>query len=369
MDHEYLEAALALFFQAGFVVLLTEALSRIAASARNCNRLWSACLLALAYLPAATLLWPHLRLLPNQSQIVLLSGTAVAISGRWLAVTWLVGALLLVTRLIVDLARVARLRRAASPVGRRLVEQVAAQLSRRPDETANPLRIGGREVQLLVSETLGGPLCGQLQSPFIMLPASFLTLAIDELSLVVRHEIEHLRAGHPLLLFIQKLVEIVFWPHPAAWWASHQAERAREFLCDAATVSSRESAACYLRTLLRVLGGGQKLCNPGGAALGFSARRRILIDRAQRLAEGGWQSSTAVDRWWPAVAPLLAGAVVALVLWVPVTATASQRSLWSPWPAAAARCLKAVSITVRDYEVDGHRLRPQELRHVQSRGD
>ena len=60
------------------------------------------------------------------------------------------------------------------------------------------------------------------------------------------------QANHPLQLFLQRIVEILFWFHPLIWWASRQAAWSREFHCDAAAVTTAERGGVLPRGLLRM---------------------------------------------------------------------------------------------------------------------
>jgi len=59
-------------------------------------------------------------------------------------------------------------------------------------------------------------------------------------------------AGHPLQLFMERLVTSAFWFHPAIWWASRQSALAREYACDDAAVSRQQETVSYLKALLAV---------------------------------------------------------------------------------------------------------------------
>ena len=61
-----------------------------------------------------------------------------------------------------------------------------------------------------------------------------------------------------------------------------------------------------------------------------------------------------------AFVPAVIAIAAMLLLWIPVDVAASTRSAWSPWPTWSARVLQAVGVAARDYEIDGHRLRPHD---------
>jgi Zn-dependent protease with chaperone function len=212
-------------------------------------------------------------------------------------------------------------------------------------------------VRVLSCPGLPGPFCWQIHQPTIVLPHTLLSYSAEELLLVLRHECEHLRAGHPLQLFVQRLVGIAFWFHPAVWWAGRQADLHREFVCDAAAVQTIADVPQYLRTLMRLADDRNRMwsgLNPAGLA--FGGVRGILAARADRLTRARPSAEAlfpASGRW---SGRLLATVAFGLgLLCVPLDASASTRSLWSPWPTWSARVLQTLGVSVRDFEIDGHR--------------
>ena len=97
------------------------------------------------------------------------------------------------------------------------------------------------------------PFCWQLHRPAIVVPDLLLDFPVEEQRAVLNHELVHLSAQHPLRLFLQRIVEALFWFHPLVWWSSRQAAAAREFRCDAQAVDSQQEVAVYLQSLLRLI--------------------------------------------------------------------------------------------------------------------
>lgn len=361
---QLLESAVSLALQAAVVIAAAQMFARGLQTDRARDRLWNACLLALLALPLAAFLLPHARWISGssiRSAVGLAPGFPwEAAAARWLLRVWCVGAAFLTLRLVLNVVRLKQLVLGAKPLAKELAARLTERLALDQGvPAADSLRVNGRSVELLVSETLHSPACWQFQQPCVMLPASLAPFPPEELSLIVRHELVHLRSGHPLLLFVQRLVEIVFWMHPAVWWASRQSQRAREMCCDEASATSRPEAARYVRALLRLA----TTSSPAGStALGFGAERSQLVERVERLASRDWMSPAPIDARWKSAAPWAGALAATLLLWAPLDAEASRRSLWSPWPGWSAAVLQSLGVSVRDYEVDGHRLRPQEFR-------
>jgi beta-lactamase regulating signal transducer with metallopeptidase domain len=359
-----MEMAISLVFQVAFVVAATALAARTIRTARNLDLLWNACLVVLVLLPAADLLLPHLRLLPaaaaTRGALVQADGGEVALFWTCVGV-WLCGATVLTLRLVREILRLTALFRTAVPIPATLQKSLEDELG--PDL----FRVGGRPVQLWFSDSLRLPSCCQLLRPSILLSTSIETLTEQEIAGIIRHELEHLHARHPLLLFLQRIAEIVLWAHPAVWFASRRASRAREFRCDQAAVDSRSAAACYLRTILRLTLVEESPSTGLKAALGFGGECALIVERVERLASQDWNAVASREGRWRAASPILFAALAAVVLWIPVAGPASRRSLWSPWPTWSATVLHTVGVPARDYEVDGHRFHPGEFHRSRSR--
>ncbi len=106
-------------------------------------------------------------------------------------------------------------------------------------------------VRIVTSESCATPFCWQLYRPVIVMPESVSEIPDDELRAVIRHELAHLRSRHPMMLFLQRLVEIGFWFHPLVWRASRAAAKQRELSADRKANSSRVDVAAFLRSLMR----------------------------------------------------------------------------------------------------------------------
>jgi len=74
--------------------------------------------------------------------------------------------------------------------------------------------------------------------PVILLPGVALTgLDSAQLESVLLHELAHVRRRDLLVSFLQGLVEIVFFFHPAVWWMSGRVRAERELCCDDVVVA------------------------------------------------------------------------------------------------------------------------------------
>ncbi len=197
-----------------------------------------------------------------------------------------------------------------------------------------------------------GSHCWRWQTPVIVISRRARELPEAHQLMVVRHELSHLDADHPLHVFVQRCVEALLWFHPAVWWASREAELAREMHCDAAV--NEADFATYLSALLQLAEPNRDRAGFPHSALAF-ARGESLLRR--RLAAC---SRTASPARFGKTATLLlpmAAVLLAVIVWPPLNPQASARAHWSPWPAWSATALQTFGVTARDYEIDAHRLR------------
>jgi beta-lactamase regulating signal transducer with metallopeptidase domain len=78
-----------------------------------------------------------------------------------------------------------------------------------------------------------------LRSPVIYMPAALLVaLSPDDRDAIFGHELAHVRGLDMLWLIAERAVQILFFFHPVAWFATDQLARARERTCDLRAVRS-----------------------------------------------------------------------------------------------------------------------------------
>ncbi len=144
---------------------------------------------------------------------------------RTLIVTaWLVGAALSGGFLLLSAGAVRRLRREAAPAPLP-VQQIALALARR-------LRLRNSPAILAHNRMLEPCLCG-LFRPAILLPERWLaSSAFELLEPILAHELAHARRLDHVANVFQRVVEAVFFFHPAVHWMSRSLRRQREFCTD-----------------------------------------------------------------------------------------------------------------------------------------
>jgi beta-lactamase regulating signal transducer with metallopeptidase domain len=345
-----LETSLSLFVQVTLLIGIAAVMARRQQSDQNADSCWAMLHVAILLVTLAAFFLPHLRLTvwadlhPTENYPPGLS--TLQIVGSFISWTWGVGALVVVAMGIAGIVKAMSIVRRSKKA-----HQFYAQIV----EAVPGLARASQPIEIRLTDGTTGAFCWQIHRPVIVLPTVVVDFPVAEKAAIVRHELAHLRRQHPLHLFIQRLVEAVYWFHPLVWWASHQAAAAREIRCDRDAVSTRQEVAAYLRSLLRLI--ELRLAEPTllPAGIGFLGSSSLLGRRANLLVASFDKPVAPIARWRSILVFGLA-LVGCVLVWLPVNPRASRRSDWSPWPRWSAQTLDALGMPVRDYEIDGHRL-------------
>lgn len=365
---QFLELIVSVSLQAVVVVAATYWIGRLTDSERVRCRLWTVCYSLLLLLVVNAAVLPHVRLLqPMRPLTRPLAAEVVSLElqlGRVLFWGWAFGAAGSLALLVYRTVQAERFLRSCRAVDPDVVSLAAVA---REDADGRPLLIDRRAVRLVSTAVAAPPFCWQFHQPYIVIPDSLLTFEQDDLKYILRHELAHLRTGHPLQLFLQRTVEILFWFHPLVWRASREWAMAREFLCDDEAVESRGDIIHYLKTLLTIVEQTARDDRPA-ATLAFVRNRCEMAERSRRLVRLAQQdthtesSEKSTPRAGFATGLLLAtGLANVLLVWLPVNVLASPDSHWSPWPTWSAGVLNGFGVKARDFEVYDHRYELHEL--------
>ncbi|MEX0587017.1 MAG: M56 family metallopeptidase, partial [Pirellulales bacterium] len=270
-------------------------------------RLWHGAHSIILGLTIVAATFPHIRLL-SPAPIDVVRAVSVAhsrdVAGQVLLCVWFAGVALATMSLVAGWISAARCLKRCRELDHGQLPGVADRLRQ---------KIDGLNVRVRTGPDIGGPCCWQFHRPYVLLPETILGLGTRELQFIVQHELEHLRQGHPLQLFVQRVVEILFWFHPVIWWSARQAALAREFACDEAVARSRSDIADYLRTLLAVVEHSGHVADPCGQTLSFGTGAGVIARRSRRLVHFVQSSrppcdDSLADRWWRPAVLLLCGA-------------------------------------------------------------
>jgi len=137
-------------------------------------------------------------------------------------------------------------------------------------------------VRLRVHDTIGPMVCRLPQGSRIVVPEqAWARLNARQRMAVLEHEAAHLLRGDVWKSFAARLVAVLHWFNPIAWWAARRFEEAAEWDCDRRLSSRGENSAVdYAKALLHF---AEPRCTTVGASL---ARGSALQVRIRRLASG-----------------------------------------------------------------------------------
>ena len=173
---------------------------------------------------AVSAVLPTIQVVPDRLPPILM------LLGTWLdtalLAAWALASTIILTRLIIALVVVARLRRASEV---RLVD----------------------DIPVLVTGTIGPAVIGAWR-PRVLLPVALLDLDLPLRRLVLRHELEHCRANDQLAVLGSALaLALVPWNLPL-WWISRRCRLALEVDCDARVLAGESNARLYGKLLILI---------------------------------------------------------------------------------------------------------------------
>ncbi len=197
---------------------------------------------------------------------------------RYLAATWALLSLTLLTRLIRSFILLDRLTRRAAAVP--------------PRNWAMRVGAARRRITVARSSEISTPVAVGPWRPTILLPDRLLAeLNADELDQVGLHEAAHLARFDDCALLIQRIIESLFAPHPAVFWIARQIDLEREIACDDKVIAARGEPRSYARCLTRVVelsGPARSSIAASGAAESYSqltCRVEALLQKARHGAK------------------------------------------------------------------------------------
>lgn len=106
-------------------------------------------------------------------------------------------------------------------------------------------------VPVSLTSDLGPAVAGVLR-PRILVPSWLETMPSGQRSLVLFHEVEHIRAHDPVLFFLSRLARVIAPWNPVVWLLSFRLVRAIELDCDRRVLRRHPDVEAYGTTLLSV---------------------------------------------------------------------------------------------------------------------
>ncbi len=161
---------------------------------------------------------------------------------HWLAMSWALGATLVLSSRLVGNVRLWLLNARGAPCththacaeARHLAEQAGIR----------------RPISLRVSREIQVPMTWGTVRPVLLLPESALSWSAENLTAALRHELGHVRHGDAFGRWMMTMACAVYWMHPLVWMAARRWRIAQEQASDDLVVTQSESPENYAMLLL-----------------------------------------------------------------------------------------------------------------------
>ena len=211
----------------------------------------------------------------------------------YLSVIWLAIVMLLTTKLLVEVFMVNQLTKQS-------VVPADAKLSARFIQLVEKMKLTVTP-RLLISLETDVPMAIGWLKPVILLPVSMLSgLSTSQLEMLILHELAHIRRHDYLVNFIQTLVALLLFFHPAVQWISKQMRNEREYCSDDIAVQYSGDAIAYAHTLADTAAICSKHKHPTIPKMAMAASGGDLKQRVVRLVDHHCTSSNDAGKWMAA---------------------------------------------------------------------
>ena len=194
---------------------------------------------------------------------------------------WIAGSLSTLLLLATGLVGVEGLRRSSRLIHEGPIAALASNL-------AESLGIA-RRVAVGVCDRIASPVLVGIVRPMILLPpAALCGWGIDQVEMVLLHELAHLRRRDNLVNLAQRVAESLLFFHPATWWLSSWVRLERELCCDRLVVDRVGEPRAYAEMLISMATPGYRpraaMALTDGPMLTRIRRLFNLEDRSMKLS-------------------------------------------------------------------------------------
>ena len=186
---------------------------------------------------------------------------------------WLLGILVFTLKFIGGLAYTQRLKYYR-------IIRVSEEWQKRFKELCVKLNIK-KTVKIYESAMAKVPLVIGLLKPVILLPVSAFTgLSPKQLESIIVHELAHIIRRDYLVNFLQSILEILFFYHPAVWWINGIIRTERENCCDDIAIEQTGDSVNYAKALANIQ---EQLLIKENLAMAITGHKNRLLKRIKRL--------------------------------------------------------------------------------------
>lgn len=192
----------------------------------------------------------------------------------WFVFFWLIGSVIILTRLVAGLWFVNRIKKHTVLLTGYWNEKLRT--------FAENLRVN-RIVLLGESAYTTIPIVLGHVKPLIILPLGMLSgLSASQVEAIFMHELAHVKRNDYLTHIFQLIIESVFFFNPCVWFVSRIIKREREFCCDDIVVKESGSAMTYAMALAKV---EEARLSTATLALSAAGTKNQLLIRIRRMME------------------------------------------------------------------------------------
>ena len=185
----------------------------------------------------------------------------------WIVRIWAAGGAILLARLAAGVIRIWW-------VERRSVELADAGWTSLTDGLARRLRLG-RMVTLLRGEHASVPMTWGVVRPVVLLPAEADGWSEERRTVVLAHELAHIRRWDALTQWVAHFAVAVHWYNPLVWAAARRLRQEREQACDDAVLALGARPTVYADHLLEIV---RSLGTASGPAAALAMARRSQFE-------------------------------------------------------------------------------------------
>lgn len=184
-------------------------------------------------LPSAKIAIPHNALQAGGPVLPAAPGPARPSPAILLLAAWIAGATLFLLPVAIGLWQVRSLRQSAAPwpQGQSMAEKLALDAGIH------------RRVELLIHETLSGPMTCGILHPAIVLPQEASNWNGEDLNRALVHELEHVRRADWVSHCFARAISAMYWFHPLVWIVWRRLLLEAERSCDDAVLGNSEATA------------------------------------------------------------------------------------------------------------------------------
>jgi uncharacterized protein (TIGR03435 family) len=230
---------------------------------------------------------------------------------------WLAGSIVFISPLAIGLWRVRSLRRTALPwnEGGEVVAGFAAGSGI------------ARRIDVLLHESLAGPMTCGVFRPAVVLPIDARTWAPEDLRRAIVHELEHVRRGDWACQVLARIAASMYWFHPIVWVASRQLALEAERACDDAVLGEEAgSSVAYADQLVHL---AERLSTSSSRPQLAMANRSDLATRVVAVLDHH-QARGRAGAQWVAVASIASAILIVAVSPLRLVAGAQTQASSAP---------------------------------------